>query len=219
MKEQILDNLEAEGGQPELLETLSDVEILKQIWFSPRTVLTNIHVREYDSLSLKIMVLYGVFFGLETGLSYSMGSPVPIYLLIPLCIVGGPLAGWILYYITAFCFSWSGKLLNGNASTSQLFRVFAYSTLPVIVQFDTVLLMSNFRLFQEFLSSNAIALVINLVSFLQAFWSVAILTAGISVVQNFSIARSIINYLLLIVLLISIVGGTYILIKDFSGII
>jgi phosphotransferase system glucose/maltose/N-acetylglucosamine-specific IIC component len=116
--------------KPEERSTLTDKNLFKRIWTSPRQVFRYIHNREYEKYYIVLLVLSGISRAFDRASMKNMGDTMSLLEIIGYCIVVGGLLGWIFYYLYAALLSWTGKWLNGKGDTTSILRILSYAMIP-----------------------------------------------------------------------------------------
>ncbi|MBI5345835.1 MAG: YIP1 family protein [Chlamydiae bacterium] len=122
-------------------------------------------------------------------------------------LILSPFLGAVQFYIQAWLLRFTGKWIKGKASTSDLKLVCAWSFAPVVfVIFPSLFLVMIFpKIFFHLELYPIITLILSLGLMVTWFWSFILLIAGIAKVQNFSIARALVNAFLPLLAFIGLV--------------
>ncbi|MFN9322155.1 MAG: Yip1 family protein [Chitinophagales bacterium] len=195
-------------------EKFSDIEIYTKIWSRPRAILRYIHEHQYEKNMYILLILIGIVHAIDRASYKNMGDTKSLTEILFSSIIFGGLFGWISFYFYSSLVSWTGRWLKGNANRESFYRMFTYSMIPAIhtlvflfvqmVFFEGKIFSSDFELeFGDYVmgfiyySSALFSLALSL-------YSIALCVIGTSIVQNFSIGKSILNLLLPIFLFIII---------------
>jgi len=187
-------------------EPLSDKEVFTKIWRNPRKVFEFIHQTSYEKYMIPLMILSGIAKNLDKVNNESR------FLILVIIIAGGGLVGWLGFYFYSAFISWTGYLLKGKASAREIVRVLAYSSIPTMITIVTILIQilffRNFNFSTENLfginsdfTINIPTLFLQLVNLTLGIWSIVLSVVGISVVQDFSPGKAILNLILPILIL------------------
>ncbi|WP_424963422.1 Yip1 family protein [Ekhidna sp.] len=124
-----------------------------------------------------------------------MGDENSMIFILVMCIIFGGLLGWISFYIGAALMSWTGKWIDGKASSKSIFRMSAYASIPVVFSLILITLQilifgnDNFKsdIYMESYSALEIVLfyLLALAELVIAIWTIAIYLIGLSEVQGF----------------------------------
>jgi hypothetical protein len=196
----------AELEQGEFPELISDNEIFHRIWMEPNLVFPILryhNINRWTSLLIALASCVSVFNRSFTkhladkynGIIYIIGILVLSFVIT-----------LVFTYLYASMISWTGKWLKGRAGTDSITRVLAYSQIPsaslLLFQIPCLLLF-GFDLFKSNLSINHSELVgifvtsiWYLLAAITSIWSFVLGLIGLAELQNFSLWRSFINYLL-----------------------
>lgn len=187
----------------------------------PKRVFKFINETKYEKYLYILMFLAGVSSAFDRASSKNMGEHSSLVFIVFLCIVMGGLLGWISYYIYAALLSWTGKWLNGSGDTSSIFRMMAYAIIPSII--SLIFLIPQIAVYGDDLfknidytsESNVVKIVFGIFAFCEVGLSIVTVVytvIGLSVVQNFSIGKAIVNLLLpiaIIILPILLIGSVF----------
>jgi hypothetical protein len=202
-------------------EKFSDLDIYINIWSRPRAVLRYIHEHQYEKNMYIILILIGIVNALDRASYKNMGDTKSLTEILISSIVFGGLLGWISFYFYSSLVSWTGGWLKGQATRVSLNRMFTYSMIPAIhtlaflfiqiLFFGKDIFSSDFGLeFGDYVMG-FIYYASALLSFALSIYSIALCVIGTSIVQKFSIGKSILNLLLPVFLLILIIIIAYLL--------
>ncbi|MNL19490.1 Yip1 domain protein [compost metagenome] len=182
-------------------EEVNPKNILVKIFTAPKEAFQFIESYKYNKHVTLLLILSGIIKALDKAESKSMGDHFSIWGVIGFSIFIGVLFGWILNYIYSFFISKTGRYLNGKASTESILRVLAYSLIPAIISlfvfFLRILIYGNsiFRssIIYEGELNNIIYYFFIFIDLFLMSWSLILFIIGVSIVQKFSILKSIVN--------------------------
>jgi hypothetical protein len=153
-----------------------------------------------------LLALSGISRAFGQASNQNWGDKMSIWVILATCIIAGGLIGWVSYYIYAALISWTGKWLKGEANTDSILNITAYAMLPSIVALifliPQISVYGNelFKADGEIVSAGLIP---NILVYLSLFlelafgiWALILCIIGISVVQKFSIGKTILNMLI-----------------------
>jgi hypothetical protein len=183
---------------------LNEKDLLITIWTKPKLSLEYILKSCPNKYVTILLILSGITNALDRNNWYlASRSSISTVFLIIILIIGG-LSGLLLGKIYAAMLNWTGNWLNGKANTDKFLTVIAWSTIPSIC--SLILLIPNFlflgdgkfRLdFNDLLNRNAIIFfAILFINLALSIWSLVILVKGISLIQNFSNGKALLNAVL-----------------------
>jgi len=197
------------NGQEELC--LSEKEIFRKIWMTPRTVFKFINETNYNKLTTGLLISAGISSALNVASNRDLGDYIPLWGVLIACMLGGAVLGWISFYIYAALLSWTGKWLKGVGNTTSLLRMLSIAYIPslvIIFIFSMRMALYGNEVFQsniDIYGKGVITIVVYAFSaFVQVaigIWTLAILIIGISEVQKLSIWKSILNLILPVIVL------------------
>lgn len=187
--------------------TFTDKEIFTQLWTQPRAVLQYIHENQYEKYLNPLLFLLGVIAGLNRAVEKEMGDEIPLLGIIGGAILIGGLLGWISYYIYAGLVSWTGKWLNGVGNAYDVLRIFAYASIPTVltlVLFAVQIIVYGNGVFSSEMTSTFVNYTTADILFygsliaelLLGVLTIVFCVIGISVVQEFSIGKAVLNLIL-----------------------
>lgn len=190
----------------EPIEHFSDKELFTKIWMNPRPVFKYLtHIR-HEKYITKLLILAGIANAIEKATLRNSGDKSSLITVLLGAIVGGALFGWLSYFLYSSLVRWTGKWLKGNASTDDILRVLAFATIPNIVGilftiveisfFGNSVFKSQIGLLQNDTLHIALGYSLGFIGLVLGIWSLVLSVIGISEVQQFSIAKSIVNLML-----------------------
>ena len=136
------------NGQEELC--LSEKDIFRKIWMSPRKVFKFINDTNYNELTTVLLIFGGIASTLNNASGRNIGDHVPLWAVLIACVFGGAIFGWISFYIYSTLLSWTGKWLKGQGNTRSLLRMVSYTTIPSLVALCMIVLRITLFGNQEF---------------------------------------------------------------------
>lgn len=205
---------EFEEGQ--LPEPLSNKEIFQLIWTDPVSVFTVLRHYHINQWTYGLLALVGIVNVLNQfyrkhyadkfeNTLYFVGSIILFALI--------SISGFIIY---AEMVSRTGKWLKGRASSLTILRVMAFAQLPLIatlafqIPCSLIFGMDLFKSISTLDNSETLRLAITIVWYtiyiIMSFWSLTLTVWGLAELQNFSIWKSFLNYMLPAFIILAIVG-------------
>ncbi|AIZ63160.1 hypothetical protein PK28_04680 [Hymenobacter sp. DG25B] len=177
---------------------------LTQIWFKPKHTLQYILQYSPEKYVPVLLCLGGIDRAIDRASLKDMGDKMSTPSVLFSAILAGGLFGWLSYYLYAWLLSVTGKWLNGQATLSVLKTVLAWSLLPAI--FSLVLVVPALAIFgddvfksqlvHQSISYQIMWVFYGLCEVVLGIWTLVILVQGISLVQGFTMGRSILNLVL-----------------------
>jgi len=200
------------NGQEELC--LSEKEIFRKIWMSPRKVFKFINDSNYNELTTVLLIFGGIASTLNNASGRNIGDHVPLWAVLIACVFGGAIFGWISFYIYAALLSWTGKWLKGVGNTTSLLRMMSCAIIPSliiillfilrIILYGNEVFQSNFDIYGKGTLTIMVYAFTAFVEVAIGIWTLVILVIGISEVQKLSIWKSILNMILPVIVLIAV---------------
>jgi len=200
------------NGQEELC--LSEKEIFRKIWMSPRMVFKFINDNRYNELTTALLIFAGIANSLNNASGRNIGDYMPLWGVLLACVFLGGIFGWISIYIYAALLSWTGKWLKGEGNTKSLLRMMSIAFIPslvIIFIFILRIVLYGNEVFQsniDIIGQGALTIGIYafsaFVEIAAGIWTLVILVIGISEVQKLTIWKSILNLILPMIVLIAV---------------
>lgn len=135
--------------------------------------------------------------------SQNMGENSNLTVVLLSAVFAGGLFGIVGYFIYAALLRWTGKWLKGTADTDKMTTVLAWGSIPIIISLAFTffeILITGDAIFVKYpdLSSSGqlLILIVGFINLGLLLWSISLMIVGISVAQNFSIGKSILNFFL-----------------------
>lgn len=191
-------------------------QIISGIWFSPRKTFQSINETKYTKYGYLILILLGLLVGIEKNTHQIIIDIHSFFIHNSIIIFFTSLITIISFIILAYILNWTGKLIDGQGSTSQILNMSTYAMIPAItaIPFMTlkILLFNNQgQELDQFLMNltmdyKLIYFILEFLIFLLGLWSFILVIIGISELQKFSIFKAILNLIIPVLMLISIFG-------------
>ncbi|NCA22653.1 MAG: YIP1 family protein [Crocinitomicaceae bacterium] len=192
------------------IEPLSDKEVFTKLWLEPRKVFEFINDAYYEKYMILLMILGGISNTLDRAETRGIFDRGDLWVSLLLVTFVGALFGWIGFYFYGALVSLTGKWIKGTAGVREIVRVSVYSSIPSTL--GIVVFFLQFIVFKGgiFSISSPVAYYFLfyffiLIALVLGIWSFVLNIVGISVVQNFSIGKAILNLILPIFLIIAII--------------
>lgn len=197
---------------PDILEhldeeqMLTDKEVFTRIWTEPRLVFRFIIHHQYEKYLTVLIVLAGIAKAFDRAASANQGDRLSLFTIIMLCIVLGGIFAWVSYYIYASLIKWTGGWMSGQADTRSIMRVLGYAMIPsvagMILLVPQVLVFGHeiFKSNGDVSSSGPVFLYLFygliLIELALSVWSIVLTVIGLAELQNFSIGKAFLNFIL-----------------------
>lgn len=191
---------------------ISEKKLFMKIWTSPREVFKFINTYKYNRYVSILLILAGITRTFDRASMKNMGDDFSLWGLIAFCIIIGAIFGYLTYYLYAALLSWTGKWMNAKGNTNSILRVLSYALIPSVI--SLLLLVPQIAIYgnEIFKSdgdissggtvSNIIVYSAMFLEFMLGIWSLVLCVIAISEVQKLSIAKSILNLILPVVVII-----------------
>jgi len=193
----------------DLLDALKDKSELEfkdvfiRIWTEPRQVYIELLNHGYKNDIHILFFVSGIGALLNLGPSTFLDELPSIVKIIIQIFAGGCLAIFLGYF-TSFCIHLTGKWFKGEAAFRDILKVTALSYIPniciLILELPFYFFSSYFSdIFQgNYATFASISTAISVLSVILSIWALVILVIGISVVQEFTIGKAILNMAILL---------------------
>ncbi len=104
-----------------------------RIWVQPRKTIREIIDTDPKQNFLALVLFYGFIRMIAAAVSGSLGDTFTPQEIAILILIGGPLAGYISIYLTAWLLEMIGKMLGGQATGEHLRSLLAWASIPMSV--------------------------------------------------------------------------------------
>lgn len=176
----------------------------KTIWLQPRQTLRRILQVDPDYMTLPLVMLAGISNAVEKAAWKNTGDVVGLVWILLACVLVGPMAGVIGWFLNSWLLRWTGKLLDGKATLSHLRAALAWASVPnaIFLLVSVVLIAVTGESYfkkapeQPDLPLFLLMIVDGLVGVVLGIWGTVIAVQCIAEVQQFSVWRSVANLLL-----------------------
>lgn len=172
------------------------------IWIKPRQTIRYLQDTPSNPLIVWILIcLNGIDYSLNQFVNQSAGDSNPLSFIITVSLMGGPILGIILFYISTIILKWIGKWFGGKATLKQIRLAWVWSTVPntvsLILWALQILLYGNeiFKTESPLINEQSTSLVIisvtSVFQIILFIWSFVIFIKVLSEVQEFSVGKAI----------------------------
>ena len=186
------------------------------IWFQPRkTIQYIISQSSPGQLIIFLAVLAGINRVLARGPILELGKKFDLLTILLIVLVVGPLTGIAGLYLQAFGLRLTGRLLGGQADSSQLRAALAWSSLPMllglVLWIPQIAILGRYAFVKnpgEYVETGLMTLMLEfkLEQLILSLWSIVLQVKCVSEVQRVSIGKAILNIILMILFLIPFYG-------------
>lgn len=205
---------EFEEGQ--LPEPLTNKEIFQLIWTDPVRVFTVLRHYHINQWTYGLIFLASIVSVLNTFMRKHYADKYSTALSFIGMILLGIFFSFFIVNLYAAMISWTGKWLKGRAGTVAITRVLAFSQLPTItllfIQIPCVLLfgMELFTTDPYLYNSEVLGQVVTMswliLSVIMSVWSFILSLTGLAELQNFSLWKSFLNYMIPVLIIIMVIS-------------
>lgn len=181
-------------------------KVVQMVIMNPKSAFRFIHKYKHENQLKALLVLGGVSNAIDRAITNNSGDTMSLGALLGSALIFGGLFGWISYYIYSALISWTGGWLNGKARTSDILRVMAYATIPIVISLLLVVVqvgVFGIEYFQSYIDLDSHGIVKTIMYYACTFadvalalWSFILVVVGVAEAQNFSLGKSFLNILL-----------------------
>ncbi|MDD5571296.1 MAG: YIP1 family protein [Bacteroidales bacterium] len=175
------------------------------LFTKPKETFKTIIDLKLNKYQVSLLMLAGISNALSRAVDKHTGDIFGLTGTIIICIIAGALFGWIGFYFLSWLISFTGEWINGKAKTGDILNIVSYSLTPTILSiliYVIYILTFEESIFQKDFDLSAydtISYLIFIIGFvinlgLTVFY-LFLLVIGISVLQVFSIGKSLLNLL------------------------
>lgn len=170
------------------------------IWFSPRQTIRRIVDTNPTRSVILITLLAAIGETLDNARNRSMGDRMPLWIILGIALILGPLGGLLGLYIGGAWLRWTGSWFGGQATSEQVRAAIAWSNVPDLVNLAIwipLLLLTGGDIFgtSSLLGTNqtlaCLILPLILVKLGIALWGLVIQVQTLAEVHRFSAWRAV----------------------------
>lgn len=194
------------------------------IWIHPKETIESIVSVNPNHRLWPLATVYGFSSLMNLAQVYAPGYQFNLLTILIASIVLAPFWGYFLYGVSSFLIAKTGRWLNGSASFIQVRAVAIWASVPFIINvlcWVVMIIVFGEGLFKDFPGGNIlsslqmnIVLTVMLIKLGMTIWALVIYLQGLTVVHKFSIAKSMLNvvivafiiFVILLILWIAIVN-------------
>lgn len=171
------------------------------IWLFPRQTIRYIMETNPQYHFYLLVIIGGIAQAFSAAVTFGLGEKIPVFELFVVCLIAGPISGFIAVYLRGWLLTWMSNKMGGLATFLQTRICIAWSWAPLVYTFP--LWGVKYILFRKelFLSErpfieaqpvlSGIFELLALVDFAVFVWSLFILFSVLSEMNQFSVLRSI----------------------------
>ncbi|MEP0936717.1 MAG: YIP1 family protein [Cyclobacteriaceae bacterium] len=182
--------------------------------FKPKTTFPKLIVATKSWPFNLTLVIAAISIAFSQAQKTGLGDGKSIFEVITYTVIGGATICYLFLLIYIKLIHWTGKLFKAEGEFKTIYKVFATATLPLAfrtLSFCILILLFGNDIFQSHFNvaflSNSEALIYQAfvaLDFILIIWTLVLIIIGLSIVQEFSIIKSIFNYLLPAVILMTV---------------
>ena len=161
-----------------------------------------------------ILILAAISIAISRVLETSLGDSKSLLEIIGYSVIGGATIGYLFLLLYIKLIHWTGKLFNAKGEFKSIHKAFAAATLPLAfrtLSFCILILLFGNEIFQSHFNvaflSNSEALIYQAIlalDFILIIWTLVLIIISLRIVQEISIIKSVFNYLLPAVILMTL---------------
>lgn len=202
------------------LKGISEDNVLKKIWTRPRDTFRFLFANSPSKYVVPLMIIGGMVSALENWSEKNGFQTQNSWLYMVGVIIGGAIAGWIIYWIYAWGISATGKWLGGNASVEKCATVVAWAVIPGILGILLIIpeqmlmqqplsapIHSPSNLYPGFSNYQLGIFGLSIIRIIIGIWSIYIAIEGIALIQGFNRWKAFFNYILPILVIMVPLGA------------
>lgn len=103
------------------------------IWLAPRRTIRRICLESPTKHVLLLSALSGITQVFDNASFRSIGDNLPLASIVGMALVAGPIAGFLSLYIGAFVIGLVGRMLGGQATSTELRAAMAWAAVPGVM--------------------------------------------------------------------------------------
>ena len=178
----------------------------QSLWWRPRQTFRRLLDEAPGYNVMTLAALSGVATALGQASGHGLSSQMSLWLLLPVCLLLGPLLGWAELWIGSWLLARIGHWLGGDADSAELRTVMAWSGLPNVFGLLVWLMMTlqqGQALFlprtpeqMTQLSAQPGFVILAGLQLILGFWSLWLLWLGVAEAQHLSWPKALLNLLL-----------------------
>lgn len=189
---------------------LTENELLYSIWTKPTLTLKYIFRFCPKKNVTLFLALAGIANAFERSQQHSHALSDFSFSIFAMAVIFGGIFGVIFGRFYAALLSWTGRWMKGTANSDQLITVVAWSSIPEIC--TLILLVPKFLIFgnesfhidlqDQNLFKIIAFFIIDAIQIILSIWGLVIVVRGISLLQNFSTKKAVLNLILSILVIV-----------------
>jgi len=163
------------------------------IWTKPRGTIRSIISSDPTKYVIVLAILSGIAQVLSSAAEYNLGDQLPLPFIFVIVLIAGSIMGMISLYIGGAILRWSGGLMGGRASATEVRAAIAWSAIPTI--FATILWVPQLALFGTDLFTSmapriyfnpSLYLFFSIVQLVLGLWAFVLLLKTLGEIHGFS---------------------------------
>lgn len=188
------------------------MKVLLGLFKNPRTSFETALENNFEKQKFLLILLSGISIMLGNAVKQKLGDHFGTFEILVYIFIGGPVFGFVWVYLLSAMIKLGGKIVKGRANIKDISTVIALSALPIIcmIFFNSL----NYFVFgsQVFTSSlketdlgniqKYIYFTGYIANFLLMFYYLMLFITGISLLQKFSVFKSVMNIIISILIII-----------------
>jgi hypothetical protein len=186
--------------------------VLNNLIKNPKLCFTTIKDSNFDKYKFWLISLLGISVIFNSAISKSMGDQFGAFGIFLYILIFGPIFGTIFVYLLSGLISITGKWIKGQAKTNEVINIISIAAIPLILNiivnivfcilFGKSLFESSFNVNDFGTFSILIYKAGYFIGLILEIYYLILFVIGISVLQEFSILKSILNIFMAVLLLV-----------------
>jgi Yip1 domain len=187
------------------------------MWTKPRATIQQILDTNSGRMILLLAALGGVIQAFHKADMSNLGESMSLSAILTGALIGGSIAGIVGLYITSWLIGWTGKWLDGAATSREIRAALAWSSVPLL--WVSLLWVAEFayigeELFISYMQVTRYSIGLSVTLFIStviqavgAAWALVAFVICLSQIQKFSVWKAVANTLLagLVMVLVTMV--------------
>lgn len=184
-----------------------EIDAWKSICLNPKTTIRWIVDNEPRKHLLRLLALGGIAHALSYASAMNLGDMMSIGDILALCLLAGPLSGFVALSLGGWVLNWIAKRMGGVASLHETRMAMAWSWVPIIyllplwgikyILFREELFQADKSFLQSQTLLNTLYGLFGFVDFVVSILGLYILFSALAEVNRFSVWRALGSYLLM----------------------
>lgn len=186
-------------------------ELIQYLFTNPKKAFQDVIIWERNEVVHISFLLVGIFRAFDRAELQHKGDSSSLTSIIISCIIIGGISGYFFMFFYSFCIDFTGQWINGKSKKNQIKNIISWAGIPTT--FLLIIVLLKILTFGDDTFKSEISLESNQLStYLRYFFTVieillSIIAAraliiGISIAQQFSILKAILNVILAALLIV-----------------